>query len=369
MKREKTVLRSVICTMAAMAGSVFLSLPAYAADVQSLVISMQETKGEAGEIWEAEPYLSGSGCEITGYEWDYDRESWKPGKKVGVTVTVTADEGNSFTGNTNVMVLNGEKSTAKRKGSEYVVKINYTPKVQLTQPTGIHYEDENTLCWEEVQYAGGYEVQIKRDGNFYKTVSVQGKGTTECDLSEYITDDYLYTCSVRAVSPSNKMFVITASDWVNFDDDGVSMSGQSTTAGEFIGTGNYRQFVGSDGKRAENWQFINGAWYYFAPNNNFYAVASRPTDIGGNRYSFDENGRMIIGWKKEADGFWYYYSTDTNAQIPLGAAKSGWVQSAPTSPWYYLNNGSVAGYPYGAMLVNAVTPDGYTVNANGERVQ
>lgn len=369
MKREKAGLRSIICTTAAIAGSVFLSFPVYAADIQSLIISMQETRGEAGEVWEAEPYLSTSGCEITNYEWDYDKDSWKPGKKVGITVTVTADEGSNFTGNTNVMVMNGEKSTAKKKGSDYTVKINYTPKVQLAQPTGIRYEDESTLCWEEVQYAGGYEVQIKKDGNFYKTVSVQGKDTTECDLSEYTTDDYLYTCSVRAVAPSNKVSVITASDWVNFDDDGVSMSGQSTTAGEFIGTGNYRQFLDTTGKRAEGWQSIGGAWYYFDPNNNFYAVASKQADISGNRYSFDENGRMIMGWKKEADGFWYYYGTDTNAQTPLGAARTGWVQSAPTSPWYYLSSGNTGEYPYGAMLVNTTTPDGYTVNANGEWVQ
>lgn len=369
--RARTALRKSICSIctAATIGSVFVSFPAYAADIPSLVINMQETKGEAGEVWEAEPCLSGGGCEITDYEWSYDRGSWKPGKKVSVTVTVQADEGNSFTKNTNVVVVNGEKSTAKRKGSDYVVQINYTPKVQLAQPTGIYYEDETTLCWEEVEYAGGYEVQIKQDGNFYKTVSVQGKNTTECDLSEYITDDYLYTCSVRAVAPSNKGFSIIASDWVDFDNDGVSMSGQSTTAGEFIGTGEYRQFLVSDGTRAQEWQSINGTWYYFDPENNCYAIVNKQAEIGGNHYSFDENGRMVIGWRKEADGFWYYYSADVNSQPPFGAAKTGWIQSAPTSPWYYLNDGSVSGYPYGAMLVNTVTPDGYSVNENGEWIQ
>lgn len=78
---------------------------------------------------------------------------------------------------------------------------------------------------------------------------------------------------------------------------------------------------------------------------------------------------MVIGWRKETDGFWYYYSADVNSQTPFGAAKTGWIQSAPTSPWYYLNDGSVSGYPYGAMLVNTVTPDGYSVNENGEWIQ
>lgn len=364
--RGKTMLKKSAGFLVAIAGSFMLPLSAFAADVPSVNLYLQETRKEAGEVWDAEPALSNMNCEIEDYEWDYDRDSWKPGRKVLLTVTVTATEGNDFTKNTMVFVSNGEKSTAAKKGNRYVVKINYTPKVMLAQPTGIRYEDETTLCWESVEYAGGYEIQIKKDGNFYKTISVDGKNTEEYDLSEYITDDYTYTCSIRAVAPQGKYASITSSDWVNFDEDGVSMSGTSMVSGEFVGTGNYKRFLENTGSYVQGWQYINDTWYYFDPENYSYAVAGKQAQINGNLYSFDENGRMVVGWKQESDGRWYYYSMDTQGQQPFGAAKTGWIQSAPESPWYYLNDGSVAEYPKGAMLTNTTTPDGYYVNENGE---
>ena len=354
--------------MVMVANSVMFAIPAHAATVQTLIVNMKETRGEAGEVWDAEPVVQSMDCEIEDYEWAYGKESWKPGKKVTVTVTVMPNEGSNFTANTNAVVLNGEKSTAKRNGSRYVVKINYIPKVQLAQPTGIYYEDESTLRWEEVKYAGGYEVQIKRDGLYYKTVPVSGRDNVECDLSEYATDDYTYTCSVRAVAPSGKNAYITASEWVDFDGQEITMQ-PSTTAGNFIGTGAYKKFVDSNGNTVTGWQEINGAWYYFNPDNYSYAITGTVAEIGGHKYSFDENGYMFIGWKKEADGYWYLYNSDLNAQIPYGAARTGWAQSAPTSPWYFLNDGRIEGYPQGAMLVNGTTPDGYVVNENGEWIQ
>lgn len=367
MKGMKALKSGFLC-MAMVANSVMFAVPAHAAAIPTLIVNMKETRGQAGEVWDAEPVVQSMNCEIEDYDWAYDRGSWKPGKKVTVTVTVGADEDSNFTSNTNVVVINGEKSTANKSGSKYVVKINYIPKVQLAQPTGIYYEDETTLCWQEVEYAGGYEVQIKRDGQFYKTVPVSGKNNVECDLSEYVTDDYTYTCSVRATAPSGKMAYITASDWVDFDGQEVSML-PSTTAGNFLGTGAYKKFVDSNGTTVTGWQEINGTWYYFNPENYSYAVTGTVAEIGGYKYSFDENGHMLTGWKKEADGYWYLYNSDLNMQIPYGAARTGWVQSSPTSPWYFLNDGRIEGYPQGAMLVNGTTPDGFTVNENGEWIQ
>ena len=52
-------------------------------------------------------------------------------------------------------------------------------------------------------------------------------------------------------------------------------------------------------------------------------------------------------------GLWYFF--DENGVM----AASRWIRSASDpSAWYYVG-------PNGDMLVNTVTPDGYTVDANG----
>ena len=85
----------------------------------------------------------------------------------------------------------------------------------------------------------------------------------------------------------------------------------------------------ADGSYTTNgWEKINGTWYYF-----------------------DQAGWMATGWVKD-NGTWYYLDAS-------GAMQSGWKYVG--SHWYYLNGS-------GALLVNTTTPDGYTVNGNGELV-
>ena len=85
----------------------------------------------------------------------------------------------------------------------------------------------------------------------------------------------------------------------------------------------------ADGSYTTNgWEKINGTWYYF-----------------------DQAGWMATGWVKD-NGTWYYLDAS-------GAMQTGWKYVG--SHWYYLNGS-------GALLVNTTTPDGYTVNGNGELV-
>ena len=60
---------------------------------------------------------------------------------------------------------------------------------------------------------------------------------------------------------------------------------------------------------------------------------------------------MRTGWHK-VGGDWYYFDGS-------GAMQTGWKQVG--GKWYYLDKS-------GALLTNTTTPDGYTVNANGEWV-
>ena len=127
----------------------------------------------------------------------------------------------------------------------------------------------------------------------------------------------------------------------------------------------------------KNWYFMNtgkGAlegqmvlgWVLDTNTNKWY-------------YMNEDNGVMIRGWHKDPqDGRWYYMDNS-------GAMLTGWqnigeknyffnpVVPAPTYEWNsadmrwdYVKTSS---RPYGSMYENEKTPDGYTVNANGERLQ
>lgn len=60
---------------------------------------------------------------------------------------------------------------------------------------------------------------------------------------------------------------------------------------------------------------------------------------------------MATGWVKD-NGSWYYLDKS-------GAMTTGWF--TVSGKWYYA-------YSSGALAVNTTTPDGYTVNTNGEWV-
>ena len=127
----------------------------------------------------------------------------------------------------------------------------------------------------------------------------------------------------------------------------------------------------------KNWYFMNtgkGAlegqmvlgWVLDTNTNKWY-------------YMNEDNGVMTRGWHKDPqDGRWYYMDNS-------GAMLTGWqniggknyffnpVVPAPTYEWNSANMRwdyvKTSSRPYGSMYENEKTPDGYTVNVNGERLQ
>ena len=92
--------------------------------------------------------------------------------------------------------------------------------------------------------------------------------------------------------------------------------------------GNWTYVVDSKGTKATGWINDQGTWYYL-----------------------NAEGVMQTGWVKD-NGTWYYLKSS-------GAMVTGWYQVGGN--WYY-------SYASGALAVSTTTPDGYTVNANGEWV-
>ena len=125
-----------------------------------------------------------------------------------------------------------------------------------------------------------------------------------------------------------------------------------------------------DGSHIVNeWKQINGTWYHF---DNSGVMQTGWIKENGTWYYLNKSGAMQTGWVKE-NGTWYYLNN-------FGAMQTGWVKENGT--WYYLNQSgsmetgwfTVSDKWYyanesGALAINTTTPDGYTVNADGEWVE
>lgn len=133
-----------------------------------------------------------------------------------------------------------------------------------------------------------------------------------------------------------------------------------------------------DGSTVEQvlWEKVNGCWYAFGANGYLKSGWVYDYALSGWYYQFVENGmqtgwckdpqdnctyylddatgKMITGWK-EIDGKWYYFN-----DVP---AEPTWIFNPETGAWDY--NAVNKNKPYGAMLTNRQTPDGYFVGEDG----
>ena len=105
-----------------------------------------------------------------------------------------------------------------------------------------------------------------------------------------------------------------------------------------------------DGSHIVNeWKQINGTWYHF---DNSGVMQTGWIKENGTWYYLNKSGAMQTGWVKE-NGTWYYLNQS-------GSMETGWF--TVSDKWYYANES-------GALAINTTTPDGYTVNADGEWVE
>ena len=112
--------------------------------------------------------------------------------------------------------------------------------------------------------------------------------------------------------------------------------------------GNWTYVVDSKGTKATGWVNDQGTWYYL---NAEGVMQTGWVKDNGTWYYLKSSGAMATGWVKD-NGTWYYLKSS-------GAMATGWYQVGGN--WYY-------SYASGALAVSTTTPDGYTVNANGEWV-
>ena len=131
---------------------------------------------------------------------------------------------------------------------------------------------------------------------------------------------------------------------------------------------------------ASAWQQINGMWFHQSNGQNDTGWISEGADIW---YYLNADGVMLTGWYQDEFGMRYYLNqADEGIE---GQMSYGWYQDK-NGAWYFLNTQhdgtfgrAVTGWAWidgccyyfgidGKMYASAVTPDGYTVDADGHWV-
>ena len=135
----------------------------------------------------------------------------------------------------------------------------------------------------------------------------------------------------------------------------ISMDFWSDTEGEWFcrpdGSWGMKDAFGQEIK--ESWVVSSQTWYYL---DEAGVMAEGLKEIGGKYYCFrkdsENEGKLLVGWILW-EGKWYYGSEKAGS---LGEVRFGWLKIR--GKWYYFGTD-------GVMLMNARTPDGYFVGADG----
>ena len=377
--KKNRMLKAALGLGAAM--SIWLGLSAYGAQssvIESVNVSFKTVYGEPEEIPEPEVTVSGKSCSLGDVQYRTDYDSWKPGRKVRVEVTVVAEDGKYFPATLN-------RSKCKVTGADFVsakalddsslqVKADYRPVTVLgdTQKAGWSSTSKKKAVWKSVEYAPGYTLTLYGDNKVVKRMTVE---SNSANLADYMTDmdkTYYYEVKAVPVTSDEKKYLkegqyVTSTDqefdWEDYEKEEKRSQGPGD-GGSFKGD----NYVMPDGSKAvDTWKLVSGKWYYFDGSGS---RVKGWLQTGGRWYYMDQGGAMCTGWLSPGDGFWYYLGEN-------GDMLTGWIQPSP-GKWYYLepdgrmktgwfnDNGS---WYYldgdGSMAVNR-TVDGWNIGQDGK---
>ena len=143
---------------------------------------------------------------------------------------------------------------------------------------------------------------------------------------------------------------------------------RTAVVGTWKQSGNSWWYQYTNGNYATGWKQIDGNWYFF---DNEGWMKTGWVSSNGSWYYLNSNGIVKTGWLKDGNS-WYFLDNS-------GAIKTGWL--ATGGVWYYLDYSGVMktgwfkdngkwyyAYDSGNLAMNTTTPDGYSVNHNGELV-
>ncbi|MBS6644371.1 MAG: hypothetical protein KH366_12405 [Clostridiaceae bacterium] len=125
----------------------------------------------------------------------------------------------------------------------------------------------------------------------------------------------------------------------------------------------YESESSEDHDDTEYWAMENGKWTFTngVSYRNQWGYLYYNGTYGW--YFFNQDGYMETGWHTEPDGRKFYLNPSADGK--QGMMCTGW--NLIDGKWYYFSQEQGSGR--GHILVSTTTPDGYTVNENGEWVQ
>ena len=142
-----------------------------------------------------------------------------------------------------------------------------------------------------------------------------------------------------------------------------SESGVQT--GAWIQEGQDWKYQGTDGTIKTGWVKTESGWYYLDPQTG--RMMTGWITVDGRRYYMNTTadgveGQMRRGWWKDNAGKWYFFSTASDGTEGMTVTGWQWIDGK----CYYFDNSSAENF--GQMHTEGRTPDGYSVNADGQWV-
>lgn len=343
MKKFKKMTTVLLGMMAAAA----LSIPAYAS-VSQISIEVEDVINIGEDLQEPEITINSGDCEIVDIQWSKDTKRWKAGSKVTATLTLETEDSFKSSYNAGTCRVSGANYSSSSRTDEHTLKVRltYIPRAQLgeTEQAGWSSSKKHTAVWKKVPFATAYQLQLFRNGDIVKTLTVT---SNSADLSEYMTEEASYSYRVRAIGEADAdRYYLLSGEYVESEDIALEDLGQ--TDGEWKSYPDGEIYLRTDGTSpSAQWEKIGGDWYYF-DSNGYKATGWQ--NVENAWYYLGQDGRMKTGWQ-ETDGKWYFLGED-------GRMQTGWIQGTP-GIWYYL-------YEDGSMAVNTVIDGRYPVDQNGQ---
>ena len=189
-------------------------------------------------------------------------------------------------------------------------------------------------------------------------VGRDGKMLTGWDYTEYEdatgskSNQWRYADS-NGVVKADWVKAANGSDWYFTNSNGTMLRDGIYYLGDF--SSDYCDKISDNAPVAQKYDDYRDAdgyidWEKYDAANAKYQKENRAYR-NAHTFIFDADGKMVTGWYGSKNTYgttWYYANSD-------GSAYQGWLKSG--GKYYYIDGGQ--------MLTNAMTPDGYYVNADG----
>lgn len=303
--------------------------------IETLSITFKTQYGEAEEIPEPTITVGTKKCTLLDYQYAKEAGSWRPGKKVRITLTIQAEDGKYFPVSmteTQCKVSGATFVSAKSSADHTIqIKVDYVPVTVLgvTEQAGWKTNNKKTAVWKSVAYAPGYTITLYGDNKKVKSLTVS---TNSADLSAYMEDmdkNYYYEVKAVPTTSAEKKYLkeggVVVSTEQEFDLEDFEAEEERNQTPEDGGKLEGDFYVLPDGSHARNvWKKISGKWYYF--DGSGMRVKGWLCD-GGRWYYMDSEGVLCTGWIQPSGDTWYYLKES-------GEMRTGWFQTDPGT-WYY----------------------------------